>query len=138
MKKITLIFVLLLSIIAGGVSLEAKTTKKKTSSSSTSSVKFGKTYDGYADIGGHSYRGSLEGRTLTVKFAPLNGSPNGVVDIKFTYKGQSEREINNWYYEGDGIIMFYVDGGTECYFQIINDGKELTNPHSGLTLKVVN
>lgn len=137
MKKITLIFVLLLSFLAGGVSLEAKTSKKKTSSSSTSAVKFEQTYDGYADIGGHSYRGTLEGRTLTAKFSPLNGSTNGVVDVKVTYKGRSEREINNWYYEGGGVIMFYLDGGTECYFQIKNDGKELYNPGSGFTLKLV-
>ena len=130
---------LVFSLLAGGVaSLDAKTPKKRSSSSSNSTVKFGQMYDGYADIGGHTYRGTLEGRTMTMKFSPLNGSPNGAVDIKITYKGRTEREINNWYYEGGGVIMFYVDGGIECYLQIKDGGKVLDNPHSGLTLKLVN
>lgn len=137
MKRFTLIIMLLLSIIAGGASLEAKTTKKKSSSKVATTAKFGQTYDGYADIGGHTYRGSADGGTLTLKFSPLNGSPNGMVDIKASYRGQTEREINNWYYEGNGLIMFYMSGGTECYFKIRNDGKELYNSTSGFVLKLV-
>lgn len=137
MKKVTLILMIMFSLIAGGISTEAKTTKKKASSSAASTVKFKETYDGYADVGGHTYSGKIEGYTLTVKFSPLNGSPNGEVDIKMTYKGNWEREINNWYYEGGGVIMFYMNGGADCYFQIKNGGKELVNPQSGLTLKLV-
>lgn len=136
MKKFAFILVLIASIIGGGMTLEAKTTKKKAATSSSAAASFSKTSDGYADVGGHTYSGTIEGRKITLKFSPLNGSPNGQVDIRASYRGASEREINNWYYEGRGIIMLYI-GATECYFQIRNNGKELYNTAGGYILKLV-
>ena len=135
MKNVIAVCLLLISILAGGMTLDAKTTKKKSSSSTSSSVKFGQLYDGYADIGGHTYTGNLQGIKLTVRFGPYSPS-NGTVYIKASYKGQWEEEVNNWYYEGDGIIMFYMDGGTPCYYEIRNGGKELYNEEANFTLRV--
>lgn len=135
MKKIVTVLMLVVALLAGGVTTEAKTAKKKSSSSASSSIKFGQLYDGYADIGGHTYTGTLQGMKLTVRFGPYSSS-NGIVYIKASYKGQSEEEINNWYYEGDGVIMFYMNVGTPCYYEIRNDGKELYNKDANFTLRV--
>lgn len=135
MKKLITICLLVITLLVGGMTADAKTSKKKSSSSASSSVKFGQLYDGYPDIGGHTYTGTLQGYKLTVKFGPYSSS-NGIVDIKVSYKGQWEEEINNWYYEGGGVIMFYMDGGVPCYYEIRNGGKELYNEDANLTLKV--
>ena len=135
MKRIITVLMLVAALLAGGASAEAKTAKKKSSSSASSSVKFGQLYDGYADIGGHTYSGTLQGIKLTVSFGPYSPS-NGTVRIKASYNGQWEEEINNWYYEGDGIVMFYMDGGSPCYYEIRNGGKELYNEEANFTLKV--
>ena len=66
----------------------------------------------------------------------LYSPANGTVYLKVSYKGQSEDEINNWYYEGDGIIMFYMNGGVPCYYEIRNNGKELYNDEADFTLKI--
>ena len=133
MKKIVTVLMLVVALLAGGATAEAKTTKKK--SSASSSVKFEQLYDGYADVGGHTYTGTIQGFKLTVRFGPYSPS-NGIVYIKVSHKGQWEEEINNWYYEGDGTIMFYMDGGVPCYFEIRNDGKELYNQDGNYTLRV--
>ena len=135
MKRIITVLMLVAALLAGGASAEAKTAKKKSSSSASSSVKFGQLYDGYADIGGHTYTGTLQGVKLTVRFGPYSPA-NGTVYLKASYKGQSEEEINNWYYEGDGIIMFYMNGGVPCYYEIRNNGKELYNDEADFTLKI--
>ena len=133
MKRLVAIVMLAIAVVAGGFTLEAKTTKK---SSSSSSLKFDKFYDGYASVEGHTYTASVQGYKLTVTFGPSYGS-NGEVYIKVTYRGQWEEEINNWYYEGDGIIMFYMDGGTPIYCEIRNGGKELYNEEGNITLKAI-
>ena len=135
MKRILTILMLVVTLLAAGATAEAKTTKKKSSSSAASSVKFGQLYDGYPDVGGHTYTGTFQGIKLTVRFGPY--SPyNGTVYIKASYKGEWEEEINNWYYEGDGIVMFYINGGSPFYCEIGNDGKTLYNAEMDLTLKV--
>lgn len=135
MKRIVTILMLAVAIIVGCGSVDAKTTKKSGSKTS-SSIKFSEMYDGYPDIGGHTYSGSIQGLKVTLKFEPLQpGSPNGFYTIRASYRGQWEEEINNWYYEGDGDIMVYMDGGTPVYFQIRNGGKELYNEDANYTLK---
>lgn len=134
MKKVTTILMLVVALLVGGMTAEAKTSSKKKTSSS-SSIKFEQLSDGYADIGGHTYSGNLQGVKMTVKFGPYTGS-NSEVLIKATYRGQTEQELNNWYYEGNGVIMFYMGGGTPCYYEIRNGGKELYNSEANFTLKV--
>ena len=136
MKKIFSILMLITVLLVGGMTSEAKTSKSSKKSSSSASVTFTTMPDGYPNIGGHTYSGNLEGVKFKVYFEPLSG-PSGVVDVKVSYKGNWEEEINNWYYEGDGEIMFYLDGGTPCYFQIRNGGKELYNEMANFTLKVI-
>ena len=138
MKKIISILILAVAVMIGGVSADAKAPAKKKSSSSSSSIKFGQLYDGYPDIGGHTYTATLNGVKFTVQFGPYSSS-NGIVRIKASYRGEWEEEVNNWYYEGDGVIMFYMNGGTPCYYEIRNGGRELYSPEigpNGLTLKV--
>lgn len=134
MKKVFTLMVLLMAALIGAGTIDAKTTKKK--SSSSSSVSFGEFYDGYPNINGHTYSGTIQGYKLTVAFSDFNGRM-GEVDIKASYRGQWERELNNWYYEGDGIIMFYMDGGNPVYFEVTNGGKSLYNEESGISLKLV-
>lgn len=107
MKKIITIFMLVMAIIVGSATADAKTTKKRAASSPA--VKFETLYDGYPDVGGHIYTTSFDGIKMTVKFGPYSPS-NGFVEITASYKGQWEKEQNNWYYEGDGIVMFYMGG----------------------------
>ena len=126
---------LVMAILVGGISADAKTTRKKSSGTAASSIKFEKLYDGYADVGGHTYVGTLQGFKVTMKFGPY--SPyNGFFSIRVSKNGQWEEEENNWYYEGDGIIMLYMDGGTPCYFEIRDGGKTLYNEAADWTLKV--
>lgn len=124
---------LIVALVAGGITADAK--KSKSKSSSGASVKFGTFYDGYPDIGGHTYTGSMQGVKFTVKFHPYTGT-NSVVDIKASKGGYWEEEINNWYYKGNGMIMFYLNGGEPCYYEIRNDGRELYSPQLNFTLKV--
>lgn len=136
MKKLVAILMLCMAILGTGLSADAKTASKKSGSSANSGIKFGQMYDGYPNIGGHTYSGTLQGIKMTVKFEPLNGDM-GYVHIKATYRGQSEEEYNCWYYEGRGEIMFYMDGGSECYYQIRDGGKELYNSEANFTLKAI-
>lgn len=133
MKRIVTILMLAVAILVGGASVEAKTTKK--SGKSSSSIKFTEMYDGYPNIGGHTYTGTLQGMKATLKFDPITGGSNGFYSIRASYKGQWEEEINNWYYEGNGTIMLYMDGGTPVYFEIRNGGKELYNSEANWVLK---
>ena len=137
MKKLVAILLLFMTIMSFGFTVNAKTTSKKAGSSTSSSIKFGQMPDGYPDIGGHTYSGTLQGIKLTVKFEPLNGGNMGYVYIKATYRGQTEEEYNCWYYEGGGEIMFYMDGGADCYYQIRNGGKELYNREANFTMKAI-
>lgn len=134
MKKTFTILMLLMAILVGSLDLEAKTTKKRAASSPA--VKFKTLYDGYPDVGGHTYTTNIQGYKMTVQFGPYSSS-NGFVEITVSYKGQWEKEQNNWYYEGDGIVMFYMDGGVPCYFEIRNGGKELYNEEGNVTLRLV-
>lgn len=134
MKKIVAIIMMAFAIIAGGATADAKTTKKK--STASSSVKFEMLSDGYPNIGGHTYTGNLQGYKMTVTFGPYTGT-NSEVYIKISYKGQWEEELNNWYYEGDGVIMFYMDAGVPVYCEIRNGGKELYNEEANFTLKAI-
>ena len=134
MKKAIALLMLAMAILIGGVSADAKTTKKKSKSTTSSSIKFGTLPDGYPDIGGHTYTTTLQGAKFEVKFGPYTGS-NSTVYLKATYRGQTEEEINNWYYEGGGIIMFYMNVGDPAYFQITNGGKELRGEY--YTLKAI-
>lgn len=134
MKKVIAIMMLALAVLIGGVSAEAKTPTKKKSKSTTSAIKFGTMYDGYPDVGGHTYTTTLQGAKFQVRFGPYTGS-NSVVYLKATYRGHTEEEINNWYYEGNGIIMFYMNAGEPVYFQITNGGKELQGEY--YTLKAI-
>lgn len=134
MRRIIAVLMLVAIIFSVCATADAKITKKR-SSSTSSSVKFEQLYDGYADVGGHTYTGTLQGYKLTLSFGPYSSS-NGIVDIKVSHKGQWEEEINNWYYEGNGIIMLYMNGGMPFYYEIRADGKELYNKEANLTLRV--
>lgn len=138
MKKILTILMLAIALMACGVSADAKTsTKKKAATRAASSIKFSQFDDGYPDVGGHVYTGTIgPGYKITVTFGDYTGS-NSEVLVKVTYRGEWAEELNNWYYEGDGVIMFYLDGGTPCYFEIRNGGKELYNEESGSVLKAI-
>ena len=131
MKKVIAIVMLAVAVMIGGAAADAKSSSKKSSSSSSSSIKFGTMYDGYPDIGGHTYTASVGGAKLTVKFGPYTGS-NSEVYMKASKGGYYEEEINNWYYEGNGVIMFYMDGGNPCYFEITNGGKVLEGDYYNL------
>lgn len=135
MKRLITILTLVAVILVGGVSLEAKkTTKKK--ASTTSSIKFSTFSDGYPSVAGHTYSGTMMGVKFTVKFGPYNGS-EGVVTLRATRGSEWEEEVNNWYYKGNGIIMFYMNGGSPCYYQIEKGGREIYNDVMNLTLKAI-
>lgn len=134
MKKVFAILILSVVVLTGALTAEAKTPTKKKSTTTTTAIKFGTMYDGYADVGGHTYVTTIQGVKFTVKFGPYTGS-NSEIHIKATYGGQTEQEINNWYYEGDGEIMFYMNVGDPVYLKITNGGRELKGEH--FTLKAI-
>ena len=88
--------------------------------------------DGYADITGHTYTATLQSVKMKITF-----HPDGIAEMTATLGRQYETEINSWYYEGDGEIMFYMDGGTPIYLKIQNNGKNLYNEEANATFKLV-
>ena len=111
MKKVITTCLLAVALLAGGITMDAKTTKKKAKASSSA---VSKNAYGYPNPQGHTYKAVVNGNTITVKF---NGSSSGTIT---TSDGHSAPY--GWYQEKDCIMM------GNFIFMISADGKELTGP----------
>lgn len=131
MKKIITICMMLVMVVAGTVSAEAKTTKKSGSKSSKT-IRVDKDEDGLPIILGHTYRGSSQGVRYDFKFGW------GYVDIIGSKGGYMESF--GYPYETDGKTVYvFQHGVSEPIFigTITPDGQTI-KLNSGYNLRIVN
>ena len=122
MKRfISVLAIMALMVGSFSFSMEAKTTSSTKKSTSSASVPMRQTYDGYADLTGHTYKCTYDGETLTVRFADT-----GYAYWTSVYKKNKNTFTSYWAYQGDGIVATYMDDGSlSVDFQIFENGKKL-------------
>ena len=123
MKKIITVCMLAMAVLFGGMSADAKTTKKS-STKKSSSAPAGITarfVDGYPDITGHTSKMVDQGITLKVIF-----KNNGDAAVNLSDKRHSENLAFECEYLGEGLVeLVAVDGSTGMYIFIEDNGKNL-------------
>ena len=142
MRKIFSLLLIIAVLLGSSISIDAKTTKKKnkahTSQSSKKTSSFNKTYDGWPDVAGHSYKGR-EARLTSGNFEyyEIAFSPDGkkVKDIHhfFASNGQHLTPTDDFFvtYLGNGEYQFKALGGVDFgVYKVSSDGKILNGPYS--------
>ena len=121
MKKLFAILMCLVVFCCGGSFIEAKTTKKGKAKTSQSSGVSKNAY-GYANPAGHTYKGTNQGVTITIKFT---GASSGVISDSAGHSAPY-----GWYQSDATIYM------GNFVFTINNNGTALTGP-GGVQYKLV-
>ena len=123
MKKIIVIMMLAVAMLAGSASAEAKTTKKSSKSKTSQSAAgiSAKFDDGYPNIIGHTYSKTEEGIKMTLSF---KNADEAVLTLS---KGKlKEDNLVAWEYYGDGLLVVYSIDQTDVIPLYIGDnGKKL-------------
>lgn len=122
MRKTISLIILAFAIIAGGLSMDAKTTKKKSSSKTAkSSVAITDTFfDGYPYIVGHSYSKVEEGVKMVFKFEVDE------LELTLSQGKLTETLPLDWGYEGDGYLWIEpLDGNGNLVLYIGDNGQKL-------------
>ena len=128
MKKAITICLLAVTLLAGGITMDAKTTKKKAKSTtqSTKSITVPKNAYGYPNPLGHTYKLVNNGFTFIIAF----DSPYSVT---FDVKYGRDRKIESYGWSQEGDIIYISDD----YFRISSDGRQLTEVPTGQVLKII-
>ena len=130
MKRLLTALMLVVALLAGGATADAKTTKKKsTSTSASSAVKIQTDSEGNPIIWGHTYTGRGKGMSIKLMFV----SPEQVNMIFSDGRSESYFEAY-WYQDGD---LIYISGEEDEPFQITNGGKTLYDVVNRVTLKAI-
>lgn len=131
MKKIITICFLALVMIAGGISTDAKTTKKKSAAKATSSVRVD--MDDYGDpiILGHTYRVTMDGNRYDFSFG------YGNVDVIMSNSRYMESYGFPWEYDGSNVYIYDSGVPTPMFQGVVSrDGKSI-KLNSGYTLRII-
>ena len=130
MKKLITISLLVITLLVGGITADAKKKKSSGRSKSSSSVVFPQYADGYADISGHSYACTYQGETTTIKFGR-----DGIARFTGTDRGKKHSFNLWWSYQGMGVVSVFGDDGSQSIdFDIEDNGKALNAYMDGIPL----
>lgn len=122
MKRLSTIMMLVVAIIMGSVTADAKTTKKSSSSKAKTTIAAPSRYfsDGCPDISGHTYFASQGGDKVSIHFGT-----DGLATIYDKNPGSRDQFTFYWSYEGNNIVTIYSEYTDSTDFQITDNGKAL-------------
>ena len=129
MKKIITICLVIAAVFMGGVSLEAKTTKKKTAGTTQTTKKKSTSTSKAFPVAGKSYElrnSNAYGYSVIQMIFKENG--NGTIHVYVNAAGMSDSDSMNFTWKQNGNkVTIYDSSGHPDVLTVVNGGKGLKN-----------